>query len=414
MKPKTKAQKRIVDLSSTLPLISAKQQKYASKHCFDHQAVKRRDGYICTHCGTKFETFNKKCPHCGYILTSSDTRKRTLSESCYFSIITKCHEWQVIRIFVIHKNVKFGYPAEYQMNEVIQQWIDNKGKCLYMALKRNMGIYFDLWNYDSNLTLRGESSVYNPYAVIYPYMSVTDTIQRNGFNGDFLSLKPKDFFCAILSDYRYESLLKMGQTKLFEHVATNRTLLRFWKSIVICQRHGYKIDEPSNWLDMMNILERMGKDLNSPKYIMPEDIKSAHDHWVKKMHHIQQKERFQRELEQAKEQESIFRKLKSRFFGISITENDLTICVLESVREHILEGKALCHCVGQCGYALKEKSLILSAMVNGVRTETIEINLDRLDIVQCYGVYNKPSPHHERIINLMNRNLYQIKRRMTA
>lgn len=165
---------------------------------------------------------------------------------------------------------------------------------------------------------------------------------------------------------------------------------------------------------MVSILDRLDKDIRSPKYIMPTDIKSAHDHWVKKLHEKQNKERFERELKKAIEDEAEFKELKGKFFGVSITENEITISVLESVRDHILEGEALCHCVGQGGYALRENSLILSAVVNGVKTETIEINLNNMTIAQCRGLQNQNSEYHDKIVDLMKRNIHIIKKRLTA
>lgn len=105
--------------------------------------------------------------------------------------------------------------------------------------------------------------------------------------------------------------------------------------------------------------------------------------------------------------------MKGKFFGVSIIENEITISVLKSVKDHILEGKALCH-VGHGGYAMRSNSLILSVVVNGVKTETIEINLDDMTIAQCRGLQNSNSEYHDRIVDLMKRNIHLIKKRMTA
>lgn len=406
----------MVELSTTLPPISEKQIAYASKHCFEHKAVKRSYGYVCTHCGATSKTLEKKCPHCGYELKPLETRNRTFQGSEYYAIITKCQEFQVVRIFMVKTSVSIGKSAEYSFDEVIQQWIDTQGRCAYMTLRRAYSYYIDQWNFGSELELRDRNpyGVYDPNPVVYPYKSVISEIKRNGFNGTFHGISPKDFFCAILLDNRIESLLKMGQTEMFREAVWGRGALKYWASILICQRHGYTIDDGRNWVDMMSILDQLGKDLHSPKYIMPTDIKSAHDHWVKKLHEKQNKERVERELREAKEKEAQFKEMKGKFFGVSISENEITISVLESVKDHILEGKALCHCVGHGGYAMRANSLILSAVVNGVKTETIEINLNDMTIAQCRGLQNSNSEYHDRIVDLMKRNIHQIKKRMTA
>lgn len=60
----------------------------------------------------------------------------------------------------------------------------------------------------------------------------------------------------------------------------------------------------------------------------------------------------------------------------------------------------------------KKNSLILSTKVNGHSVETIEVPLKTMEIMQCREIKNRNSPYHKRIIDLMNRNLYQIKERL--
>lgn len=410
----------MAELSATLPPMTERQMAYATRHCFDHKAVKRSNGYYCTHCGEDSKTLSKKCPHCGYELTPMETRSRKMKGNEYYAIVAKCAEFQVIRIFMVYTAIRVGNRAEYEFCEVVQQWIDTKGSITYMTKRRNMCSYYvDQWLKESQLEIRDRNpyGAYDPNPVVYPYKSVTAEIKRNGFTGDFFGIAPNAFFSAILRDNRAETLLRMGQIEIFREAVISGTSLKYWPSILICQRHGYIIKDGRNWSDMMSLLERLGKDIRSPKYIMPTDIKAAHAHWRKKLHDRQNKERVERELSElreAKENEVKFREMKGKFFGVSVSENDITISVLESVKDHILEGKALCHCVGHCGYAMREKSLILTAVVNGVKTETIEINLDRMEIVQCRGMQNQASPYHEKIVSLMNRNIHLIKERMTA
>lgn len=416
MRPKNAKQSRIVALSATLRPMSERQKAYATKHCFIHKAVKRSNGYYCTHCGSLMKSAEKKCPNCGYNLEVVETRKRKMKAADYYGIITRCQEYQVVRIFMVHAFISVGEKADYFISEVIQQWIDKKGKCTYMAKLRGMSYYFDNWSYGSRLEIRNRNpyGAHDPNMTVYPYKSLIPEIRRNGFKGDFHGLSPNSFFCAILSNNKIETLLKMGQIELFREAIKSESTLDYWQSILICQRHGYVVNDGSNWHDMMRLLTRLGKDIHSPKYIMPTDIKVAHDHWLRKIRFVEQKEKLERDLKDAIEKESSFKEMKGKFFGVAITENDITIRVLESVREHIIEGAALHHCVGQCNYAMRKNSLILSAVVNGEKMETIEISLDTMKILQCRGLQNQPSDYHDRIVNLMERNLHQIKKRMSA
>ena len=90
----------------------------------------------------------------------------------------------------------------------------------------------------------------------------------------------------------------------------------------------------------------------------------------------------------------------------------ISVRVLESVAEIVIEGKAMHHCVG--GYYTKNDSLILSACIDGKRIETIEVSLSQLRVIQSRGVCNKNTEHHDRIINLVNQNIPLIEKRLAA
>ena len=86
--------------------------------------------------------------------------------------------------------------------------------------------------------------------------------------------------------------------------------------------------------------------------------------------------------------------------------------MLESVQEYIEEGQALHHCVFTNEYHLKEKSLILSARIEGKRVETIEVSLETMQVIQCRGLMNQNTEYHERIIELVHQNMKQIQSRV--
>lgn len=108
MKPRTALQKQVAALSATLRPITATQEKWAYRHCFEHFAYRTNSGTMtCSDCGHvwKGEKGNLcdtvagcKCPHCGTELKVKDTRKRTHKETAYFSVITAHKGFQVIRV----------------------------------------------------------------------------------------------------------------------------------------------------------------------------------------------------------------------------------------------------------------------------------------------------------------------------
>ena len=73
---------------------------------------------------------------------------------------------------------------------------------------------------------------------------------------------------------------------------------------------------------------------------------------------MEQKRRSQEQMQRAKRKEAEFYKEKSRYFGITITDKDLVISVLDSLEAFQAEGNALHHCVFQCEYYAKADSLI--------------------------------------------------------
>lgn len=110
--------------------------------------------------------------------------------------------------------------------------------------------------------------------------------------------------------------------------------------------------------------------------------------------------------------QKVYAQEKKQFFGLCFSEAHITISVLENVTEFMAEGDNLKHCVFTNEYFKKKDSLILSAKVENTPVETIEVSLSKLKIVQCHGMKNNNSQHHEVIISLMKKNLHLINSRM--
>lgn len=162
------------------------------------------------------------------------------------------------------------------------------------------------------------------------------------------------------------------------------------------------------------MLQQLGKDIHNPRYVCPDNLKEAHDYAQNEVRKQREREEQERKRRRAIEDESRFRELKSKFFGIAFTDGTIHIRVLESVQEHLEEGTDLHHCVFTNAYYLKPHSLILSATINGERMETVEVSLETMKVVQCRGLCNKNTEYHDQIIRLVKRNLKQIRQRMAS
>ena len=205
MKPKTRIQQEVARLSKRLPGLTEEQRAYAFRHCFKHYAVKRADGTnICTECGHSWKSDHDladtvcgcTCSHCGMELEALRTRKSVFRDMEYFSIVTTCKRYQVIRFFSVKSRYKAGQPAEYSIFEVVQRWIAPDGKTTTVARLRGMSLfYYDLWNEYSDMEVRknGEFRAYdiNPVCT-YPRQRFIPEVKRNGFKGDYHNILPYD------------------------------------------------------------------------------------------------------------------------------------------------------------------------------------------------------------------------------
>ncbi|GAB0468836.1 PcfJ domain-containing protein [Alistipes putredinis] len=345
------------------------------------------------------------------------TRKSVFSENEYFSIVTTCKQYQVIRFFFVKSRYKAGQAAEYSIYEVVQRWISPEGTTTTVARLRGMSLlYYDQWSEYSDMEVRKQNNL-RAYDIspicTYPRQRFIPELKRNGFKGDYHGILPYDLFTAIFSDSRAETLLKAGQYPMLCHyIRSSFDMGRYWASVKICIRNGYTISDGSMWKDTIDLLRHFGKDTNCPKYVCPADLKAEHDKLVAKRNRQRERERSEEERRKMIEDEKDYLKAKGMFFGLVFSDNLILVKVIESVEEMITEGKLMHHCVG--GYHNKKNSLILSATIDGKRIETIEVSLKTLKVVQSRGVCNSNTEYHDRIIRLVEDNAGLIRQRMNA
>lgn len=442
MKPKTALQKHVARLSATLRPISDIQKEWAYNNCVEHIAYRTKKGTIaCSDCGHVWNSRSIladslcgcRCPHCGAELKVEDTRRRHYNETMYFSVITTCKGFQVIRVCQVRFVSRKGEPMQFYCHEVVQRWISAEGKVTDMALLRGFPFYYcDLWALDSKIEIRPNKDLYDDVVVlskVYPRMKFIPQLRRNGFNGDFYGISPVRLFKALLSDPRMETLMKAGEIDELKYFLTNPLNAdELWASYRIARRHHYQINNIGMWCDYLRMLLNIGQDIRNPKNICPVDFVEAHDRVKcvidarreKEMAERQRRadeerrEREQQRLLQEKQREEDFIALKSKFFGLVIADDEIDVKVLESIEEYYEEGKLQNICVFGSGYYKKADTLVLSARIDGEIIETVEVDLRTLKVVQCHGKNNQNTAYHDRIINLVNANSKLIKERMTA
>ena len=183
----------------------------------------------------------------------------------------------------------------------------------------------------------------------------------------------------------------------------------------------YDIINPSRYFDLIRMLVNLKCDLNNPHFVCPEDFEHTHQWAVEAS--MSEDERRRREAERTRQLRDMQMKEKqnadyinrcNRFFDVEITDGTISCHVLRSVADFFEEGTAMHHCVYANKYYAKQNSLILSARINDKRIETVEVDLQQMKVVQCYGACDKFTIYHDRIVSLVNDNMNMIKQCMTT
>lgn len=430
MKPQNKFQKAVVEARKSLPPVTKTQIEWGYKNAMEIIGHRTEKGIItCTDCGHSWQgagylvsiLTDCNCPNCNTKLKVETTKKRKFSNRYYMTIITAHKGYQVLRLVMLLYSAKVGEVAKYDYSEVMQRWIAPDGNhCTFARLRQTMGnCYVDSWIFHTPLELRSESSnnkfclnVYDQIYTgeIYPRQKLIRELKRTGIKNNLFTHKPMNVYKALLKDSRMETLLKTGQTNLFQSLLTDssRKLDEYWASIRICIRNGYQISDVSLWFDYIDYLRMFGKDLHNPKYVCPSNLKKEHDRYMTK----KAKADAEKEMQKLREKEEGFRQAKAKFFGLMFTDGLIHVRVLESIEEILLEGKLMHHCVG--GYHSKTDSLILSAYIDDKKIETIEISISQLKVIQSRGVCNSNTEYHDQILQLVEYNIPLIQQRLAA
>lgn len=251
---------------------------------------------------------------------------------------------------------------------------------------------------------------------IYPYMSVLPIVRRNGFNLDAAGkvMPPASLIDKLLVDQELEFLVKTKQYALAHHFKHKKNLsIKEWEhAIKICHRNKYKIEDASMWEDYIGLLNYFHLDTHNAYYVCPKNLKKAHDELMKRKLRKEELEKADKNRKDAEKWEKDYFKTKGAYFGICFGNEKIQIAVITSVADIAEEGAMMHHCVYASKYFKKEHSLILSARdVNGNRLETIELDLRTLQVVQSRGKFNKQTPYHDEIVELVKSNIEKFKLR---
>ena len=421
MKPRNKFEKAVLAQSGKLRQLTRAQMRWAFRECVSHFAHRLPKGRTtCLDCGhewiTAQPTAHCVCPNCKAKLEVRQTFARKVKQKSYFTVLARCGEYQTLRMFLLVAEMEKGCKAQPYALEIGQYWWNASGKQTLVAIQRVLGRYMDTFSFGSPMAIHRDNHVYRHIASFptCPKSTVMDTLRRNGFDG-LHGIEPARLISALLTSPKAETLMKAGQYPLLDHyLHSSFDMERYWPSVRICLRNGYTIPDGSMWCDTIDLLNHFGKDTHSPKYVCPTDLKAEHDKLAEKRNRQREREELAERCKEAARHEKDYLLQKGKFFGIVITDGTLNVRVLESVAEIAEEGTQMHHCVFANAYYRKANSLIMSATIDGKRIETVEVDLQRLCVVQSRGVCNQNTEYHDRIVNLVNGNMNLIRQRISA
>lgn len=361
------------------------------------------------------DPFNCKCPGCKNSIEISRFYNNGEHVSEYYQVVTSVDDFQVYRIFHVRKNMKKREKASIWCNEIIQHWIGPNGSYTTMAVMGSGGYGYYGPSWSGELSIKDSKLNEDRYAIepykTYPIQKFSSVLKKSNFDGNTFGIRDFRFTSAWLSSPILETLIKTNRHDLIKTFIDHRKeFIKYWNSIKICWRNKYKISDFDIWLDYVELLRFFNKDIHSPKFICPVNLKKEHDKYVLKKREVQRKiDTEKTRLRMIKDQVK-YENEKGKFFGLVFIKDNITIEPMKTVQQVMEEADLLKHCAFTNEYHNKKNSLLLSARVNDEIVETIEIIISSMKINQARGLRNNPSQYNKDIVALVNKNIPQIKK----
>lgn len=451
MKPRSKKEREFIERADRLRPLSDRQKEWA-KGLFPAEALyySRRGNaceFHCMCCGAVVRRPGKwnladqvcdwTCPECGAVCkvlpqyNKNAWRSAAPTSGRYVTMMDVHDGIQVFRTFEVCRwnsrslgedGVVRGLPTEYHYFEVWQVWLLDSGKDVIVSKSYTRGFNHFTWNHFSEWGIGRHNGHYSGYYVfddVYdvtgcwflPGPKITPLLRRNGFSGMLLRINGLDAVAAarrLLTDNTFEEVVKLGYRHvagyLLNHPSVN--VRDYIRSIRICARNGYRIDDPQLWFDYVNDLMFLTLDVHNAHYVCPRNLRQAHTATTLKRRRIEHRRELEEKRKDMAKWEKRYSEAKAPFLGIVFGDERVTISVIQSVHDVYEEGEAMHHCVFTNGYYKHPDSVLLTARdAKGKRLETVEIGLDPFKVCQSRGLQNGRTDYHDAIVSLCKENL---------
>lgn len=429
MVPKTKLQVEVWRLHKNLPDPKHHEPYIISRHDFYYTTHYKN--LVCLECNHSwkpdFENWAEKvagvkCPSCNKKLKKINTDRGMATFVFSYSIAEVVDRFQVIRYFECRKHMDKNKEPRYSFYSLFEEWKDwDKNKEVIVG---RTGTYYGGFSnsdyevrYINKTSWRGSiyesfSSDFNcPNPEFIPRFKKYGLKTSNTYDCDFRKL-----LRMLEVDSKVETLLKSKQKELLIHaIYKGHDYSRYWNQVKQVMRHKYKLKDAGIWFDYLELLQYFRKDLNNPKFVLPDNLHKAHNELMMKKRKRLEIERAQREIIRQEEErikaekDKALRGIKKELFkNVSFSSGPIKVVSLVEEEEVKKEGDILNHCVYTNNYINKKGILLMSARIDNKPIETLEISLSSFKIIQCRGFDNDPTEYHDQIVNIVKKNMNKI------
>jgi ssDNA-binding Zn-finger/Zn-ribbon topoisomerase 1 len=431
MKPKTKLQHEVLELHKQLQEPRQHEEFIVSKHEF--YFTNHYKNIICLECNHSWrprvmwheEVAGVECPNCKKQLKKVDTENGGKA----LKIITYCTaevvgRFQVFRYLACWKNMSKKNKPVYYFRSLFEEWTDwKKNKSVIVGRTQSWGgDGFSSSEYEirPNTTYAWRQNPYTDFVADFncPEPKFISLFEKYGIDKFENDCEYRRLIKKLEKFSQVETILKSGQKEILFHAVHNdNNFIRFWPQVKIAIRNSYYVQDPGIWYDYLSMLQIFRIDIYNPKFILPENIKEAHNFYMNKLNIRKAKEEArrirEREIQErlkAEAEESLQGIKKELFKDLIFEKGNLKIVCLLTEEDVKTEGEILEHCVYTKDYHKKAGILLMSARIGKERIETIEISLATYKIIQARGWDNEPSIYHNQIIDIVNSNMKKISR----
>ncbi len=424
MKPKTRLQVEVWNLHKSIPEPKEHEPFMISKHDFYYTTHYKN--LVCLECNHMWkpegeiwhnELVGTKCPSCQKKLKHIKIHNGlTASRILHFSQVLTVDRFQIFRYFSCWKHMTKKNVPHYHFRALFEEWKDwDKDKRVIIGRTISYSSDgFSSSDYEVRQVMQSgwRAPTYDTIASDYnlPKTQFLQRFHKYGIKDDFHNCDYRFLLKQLEFSPKIETLLKTRQKELlFAAVHKNGNQNRYWPQIKIVIRHKYKIKDAGLWYDYLDLLSYFRKDLHSPKYICPANLKAEHDRYVKKKRIVEKREKLEAQKNKMVNDQKNYEKEKSIYFGLAFQENEIKIEVIDSVEKVLEYGDKFKHCIYTNSYYKKKDSLLLVAFAGKEPVETIEFSLTNFKVLQSRGLQNEASKFNSQILELISKNSTKIR-----